>query len=75
MQKVFPVQNGRVSDGAKEAWKTFAPWARQKKRNPLQVQEVFGLFGPEVHLGVSLRVSPKIGVCPKVSGEVPLGPF
>ena len=36
---------------------------------------VFGPFGPEVLLGVSERVSPKIGVCPKVSGEVPLGPF
>ena len=36
---------------------------------------VFGPFGPEVPLGVSERVSPKIGVCPKVSGEVPLGPF
>ena len=35
----------------------------------------FGPFGPEVHLGVSKRVSPKIGVCPEVSGEVPLGPF
>ena len=31
---------------------------------------VFGPFGPEVLLGVSERVSPKIGVCPKVSGEV-----
>ena len=28
---------------------------------------VFGLFGPEVHLGVSERVSPKIGVRPEVS--------
>ena len=36
---------------------------------------VSGPFGPEVPLGVSKRVSPKIGVCPKVSGEVPLGPF
>ena len=36
---------------------------------------VFGPEGPEVPLGVSERVSPKIGVCPKVSGEVPLGPF
>ena len=35
---------------------------------------VFGPEGPEVPLGVSERVSPKIGVCPKVSGEVPLGP-
>ena len=36
---------------------------------------VFGPFGPEVPLGVSETVSPKIGVCPKVSGEVPLAPF
>ena len=36
---------------------------------------VFGPFRPEVPLGVSETVSPKIGVCPKVSGEVPLGPF
>ena len=36
---------------------------------------VFGPFGPEVPLGVSQRVSPKIGVCPKGSGEVFLGPF
>ena len=36
---------------------------------------VFGPFGPEVPLRVSESVSPNIGVCPKVSGEVPLGPF
>ena len=36
---------------------------------------VFGPFGPEVHLGVSERVSPKIGVCLEVSREVLFGPF
>ena len=44
-----------------------------RTRRPLT--GVFGPFGPEVPLRVSERVSPKIGVCPKVSGEVPLGPF
>ena len=46
------------------------PFGLRKTRPPTGV---FGPFGPEVHLGVSERVSPKIGVCPEVSGEVPLG--
>ena len=45
------------------------------ENSPAHSQGHFGPFGPEVPLRVSERVSPKIGVCPKVSGKVPLGPF
>ena len=43
------------------------------RRPPTGVFGPFGPFGPEVPLGVSERVSPKIGVCPKVSRRSALG--
>ena len=51
--------------------RAFYPLSLRTRRPPTGV---FGPLGPKVLLGVSERVSPKIGVCPKVSGEVPLGP-
>ena len=54
-------------------WYPHRWWLELRTRRP--PTGVFGPEGPEVPLGVSERVSPKVGVCPKVSGEVPLGPF